>query len=284
MQNSLLVQLACLVLLASQVSCGDSYEQESRWLIATNPDEQQLASTHARHLLQASYVSAVCDKYGGADSQAVINFASKLVGDPRITVVDARYKGACIAFGMATLSPPHALAPQFSSALVLSTGDAAAAGAEASSGTNSFLSTDLHQAGDSSIGSYTYDAAILEIDLAVLNTAAASEADLAPVDGSQQLVFKYMFGSDEYGSSTPNPDVLSIRIKGSDAPDFTDISVLPGGAKLPPPGASSVASPVQVYANAGRRYNTVLNGFSQVSASSTSNTSSNTVMITVCTV
>jgi hypothetical protein len=105
---------------------------------------------------------------------------------------------------------------------------------------------------------------VLEIDLST-----------SPViGGNEQIVLSYLFGSEEYGSKNPNPDVLSISISGpssssssmgSSAAVTTDLAVLPGGNKLQPPSAAAGAkSHPQVFSNSGGKYKTVLNGFTQV--------------------
>ncbi|WIA29786.1 hypothetical protein OEZ86_012260 [Tetradesmus obliquus] len=222
-------------------------------------DAEQVAAVgtkHSRQLLQTSYVATVCDAYSGSvDDAAVTEFASKLLGDSRLQLVDARFTGACNAFGLATLSQPHALAKFFGGAVVLSTGDAAAAVGDLNDGSR-LVSSDLQQSGDASIGSYTYDAAVLEIDISIAGSSSSGS--------DSEVVLSYLFGSEEYGSSTPNPDAFSLTAKTSSGGDYTDIAILPGGVKIPPPSAAGSSLPVGLYSNTGSRYRTALNGFTEV--------------------
>jgi hypothetical protein len=239
---------------------GDS----SYWAEGQQQQQQQQDAQHAavevqlsrRHLLQSSYLAAVCDAYSGSvDAAAVQEFASKLLGDSRLQLVDARFSGACNAFGLATLSQPHALAMFFGGAIVLSTGNAAAAIGDLNDGSR-LVSSDLQQSGDPSIGSYTYDAAVLELDISIAGSSST---------GSNEVVLSYLFASEEYGTSTPNPDAFSIAAKTSSGSDYTDIAILPGGIKIPPPSAAGSSVPAGLYSNTGSRYRTVLNGFTEVS-------------------
>lgn len=236
-------------------------QQQQLVLQQVGGGEASTNSHSSRHLLQSSYVSTVCDAYSGSiDDAAVKEFASKLLGDNRLAVADARFSGACNAFGLATLSAPNALAKQFGGALVLSTGDAAAAVRDTND-PSQLLSTDLKQSGDTSIGSYTYDAAVLDIDISVAPSSSGSSSRNAG-----ELVLSYLFASDEYGASNPNPDALSITAKSSSGSDTTDVAILPGGTKIPPPSAFINTVPVAIYMNTGSLYRTALNGFTQVSS------------------
>jgi hypothetical protein len=229
---------------------GQQQQQEDGHLAA-------VSSTHSRRqLLQNSYVATVCDAYSGSvDDAAVTEFATKLLGDSRLQLIDARFSGACNAFGLATLSQPHALAKFFGGAVVLSTGNAAQAVGDLNDGSR-LVSSDLQQSGDASIGSYTYDAAVLELDISIAGSSSRS---------SSEVVLSYLFASEEYGSSTPNPDAFSIAAKTSSGSDYTDIAVLPGGTEIPPPSAAASSVPVGLYSNTGSRYRTALNGFTEVS-------------------
>jgi hypothetical protein len=200
-------------------------------------------------------VATACDAYSSSvNSAAVQGFAAKLLGDSRLQLGDVRFSGACNAFGIATLSQPHALAKFFGGAVVLSTGDAAAAIGELNGG-SSIVSSDLRQSGDNSIGSYTYDAAVLELDISIAGSSSS---------GSNELVLSYLFASEEYGSTTPNPDAFSIAAKTSSGSQYTDIAILPGGVKIPPPSNGANSVPVGLYSNAGSRYRTAFNGFTEV--------------------
>jgi hypothetical protein len=207
-------------------------------------------------------VATACDAYSShINSAAVQQFAAKLLGDSRLQLGDVRFSGACNAFGLATLSQPHALAKFFGGAVVLSTGDAAAGIGELNGG-SSIVSSDLRQSGDNSIGSYTYDAAVLELDISIAGSSSSSS-------GSNELVLSYLFASEEYGSTTPNPDAFSIAAKTSSGSQYTDIAILPGGVKIPPPSDGANSVPVGLYSNAGSRYRTALNGFTEVRAERT---------------
>ncbi|KAF6256391.1 hypothetical protein COO60DRAFT_1702340 [Scenedesmus sp. NREL 46B-D3] len=188
------------------------------------------------------------------DHAAVKGFASKLLGDSRLQLADARFSGACNAFGLATVSQPHALANFFGGAVVLSTGNAAAAIRDVNGG-STLVSADLQQSGDARIGSYTYDAAVLEIDISIAGSSTSN---------SNEVVLSYLFASEEYGSTTPNPDAFSIAAKTSSGSGYTDVAILPGGMKIPPPSASGSSLPVGLYSNTGSRYRTALNGFTEV--------------------
>lgn len=238
-----------------------------------------LARLHAtsRLLLQRSTVETACSSSQGAnfddaaDPLYVLQMAEALLGDSRLRVTDARLRGSCRALGSATFSSPHAFAAFFPAAVVLSTGDATQAAGDMQDG-RAPLSTDLQQPGDASIGAYTHDAAVLEIDLTT-----------SPAVGShEQLVLSYMFGSEEYGSKSPNPDMLSITISSSSssgansrsrqgsrgAEAATDLALLPGGSHIPTPSvlesSKAAASAAQVFSNSGGRYRTALDGFTQV--------------------
>lgn len=223
----------------------------------------------SRQLLQSSAVTSACAGAGSSsagamsDSAAVFQTAQTLLGDSRLQLTDARFTGSCRALGSAAFSPPHAFAALFPAAVVLSTGDAQHAAGDIQDSHK--LSTDLQQPGDASIGAYTRDAAMLELDL-----------NVSPAIGvTEQLVLNYMFGSQEYGSKNPNPDILSITISrqsgdlGSSSEEYTDVAVLPGGSHVPTPsvGDGSKAA-VQVFSNSGGKYRTALNGFTQVRLSS----------------
>jgi hypothetical protein len=155
----------------------------------------------------------------------------------------------------------------FPAAVVLSTGDAQQAAGDGLQESGRMLSTDLQQAGDASIGAYTQDAAVLEAEL----TTGPN------VGTDQQLVLSYLFASEEYGTKTPNPDVLSLTLTphtsrssnsgGGGGAATADLAVLPGGEHLQPPAvADGAAMPaVKVFSNAAGRYRTVFNGFTQVS-------------------
>jgi hypothetical protein len=196
--------------------------------------------------------------------------AESLLGDSRLRVTDARLRGSCRALGSATFSSPHAFAAFFPAAVVLSTGDAMQAAGDMQDSRNP-LSTDLQQPGDAAIGAYTHDAAVLEIDL---STSPA-------VGRHEQLVLSYLFGSEEYGSKSPNPDMLSITISsssgssGNDASNksrgaaraATDLAVLPGGSHMQTPSAvqtTTAAGAAQVFSNSGGKHRTALDGFTQV--------------------
>jgi hypothetical protein len=231
-------------------------------------DEADL-QTPSRQLLQSSAVTSACagatSSSTGAmsDPAAVFQIAQTLLGDSRLQLTDARFTGSCRALGSAAFLPPHAFAAFFPAAVMLSTGDAQHAAGDLQDSQK--LSTDLQQPGDASIGAYTRDAAVLELDMSVSPAIGVTE----------QLVLNYMFGSQEYGSKNPNPDILSITISrqssetASSSEDYTDIAVLPGGAHVPVPsvGDGSKAA-VQVYSNSGGKYRTALNGFTQVRLSS----------------
>jgi hypothetical protein len=210
------------------------------------------------------------DAFSIADQATLLQIAGALIGDSRLQVTHARLKGSCRALGTAAFPPPHAFASLFPAAVVLSTGDVQQAVGSIHDSVRSSLSTDLQQPGDASTGAYTHDAAVLEIDL---STSPA-------IGGNEQIVLSYLFGSEEYGSKNPNPDVLSISISGqgsvdssshsssrmgSSGAETTDLAVLPGGSKLQPPSVTDGAkSHPQVFSNSGGRYKTVLNGFTQV--------------------
>jgi hypothetical protein len=207
--------------------------------------------------------------FSTTDQAALLQIAGALVGDSRLQVTHARLKGSCRALVTAAFSPPHAFAALFPAAVVVSTGDGQQAVSSMHDSVRSTLSTDLQQPGDASIRAYTHDAAVLEIDL---STSPA-------IGGNEQIVLSYLFGSEEYGSKNPSPDVLSISISGPSSIDSsrssssigisaavtTDLAVLPGGNKLQPPSAAAGAkSHPQVFSNSGGKYKTVLNGFTQV--------------------
>lgn len=225
-----------------------------------------------RHLLQSSYIATACDTANKlVDSVVVQALASKLVGDAKLHLTAARFSGACNAFGVAAFSSTNSIAQQFSTALVLSTGDVSSVAAETNDPT-ARLSTYLNQPGDSSIGSYTYDAAILELDITVQPTSSNS--------GSNQLILDYLFGSEEYGLANANPDAIVIAIRpnsnsstsssdpknrsGNSLQGYNDLALLPGGTHLPPPGAAAASVPIDVFYNTGSTYNTAWNGFTQV--------------------
>jgi hypothetical protein len=201
-----------------------------------------------------------------ADRLSVIGIAEALLGDSRLQITDARFYGSCQALVSAAFPPPHALAAFFPAAVVLSTGDAAQAAGNVQAGGQA-LSTDWQQPGDSSLGAYTHDAAVLELDI-------STSPELA---GNQQIVLSYLFGSEEYGTKNPNPDMVSITISSSNsggggsrtggAAAATDVAVVPGGGRIPAPSVSGDGeAAVQVFSNAGGRYRTALNGFTQVSS------------------
>jgi len=212
--------------------------------------------SQSRNLLQSAGAATACGggSKGPADRSAIMQFASTLLGDSRLRITDARFRGSCRALGLAQFAPPHAFAALFPAAVVLSTGDAQAAAGDMQPAGNT-LSTDLQQPGDTSIGAYTRDAAVLELDLSTSPS----------LSGSEQLLLSYLFGSEEYSSKNPNPDVLSIAIRDNNSGAVSDLAVLPGGGKVPPPAVTAGASSaVQVYSNSGGRYRTVFNGFTQV--------------------
>lgn len=212
--------------------------------------------SHSRSLLQTAGAATACGSgsRGPADRSAIMQFASTLLGDSRLRVTDARFRGSCRALGLAQFASPHTFAAMFPAAVVLSTGDAQAAAGDMQPA-GSALSTDLQQPGDTSIGAYTHDAAVLELDLSTSPS----------LSGSEQLLLSYLFGSEEYSSKNPNPDVLSIAIRDNGSGAITDLAVLPGGGKVPPPAVTAGgSSAVQVFSNSVGRYRTVFNGFTQV--------------------
>jgi hypothetical protein len=203
-------------------------------------------------------VATACDAYSSAvDVAAIKEFASKLLGDSRLQLGDVRFSGACNSLGLATLSQPHTFAKFFGGAVVLSTGDAAAAIADLNDASR-LVSSDLKQSGEASIGSYTYDAAVLELDIRIVGSSSNS--------GSNEIVLSYLFASEEYGLIAPNPDAFTIAAKASSSSQYTDIAVLPGGVKIPPPSIGDSSAPVGLYSNSGSSYRTALNGFTEVRA------------------
>jgi hypothetical protein len=236
---------------------GNTQSWQTSGLTQQHDVQGSVSGSHHRQLLQSSYVATACDAYSNSiKSVAVQQFAAKLLGDSRLQLGDVRFSGMCNAFGLATLSQPHALAKFFGGAVVLSTGDAAAALEELNGGSR-ILSSDLRQSGDTSIGSYTYDAAVLELDIIIAGSSSS---------GSNEIVVSYLFASEEYGSTTPNPDAFSIAAKTSSSSQYTDIAILPGGVKIPPPSNGGSFVPVGLYSNTGLRYRTALNGFTEVRA------------------
>lgn len=218
---------------------------------------------HSRHLLQSAAITTACSSSStnsaAADRAAILQIARSLVGDSRLQVAHARFTGSCKAVGFTALTAPHAFAALFPAAVVLSTGDVQQAAGD-SQDSGYLLSTDLLQPGDSTIGVYTRDAAVLEIDLSTSSAVADGE----------QLVLTYLFGSEEYSTKNPNPDILSISIKDYSTGAVSDLAILPGGTRIPPPAVANGGNKpgVHVYNNAGGKYRTALNGFTQVCARS----------------
>jgi hypothetical protein len=264
---SLLLAVLLLVQLASAGLAAAAGPRDTSSAASLLGAAAALAPAHTAHdhhhgrrqLLQSSsYAETACSADDGAlDAAAVQSFATTLLGDSRLAVTAVRFMGACQALARASMAPPHAFAGLFPAALVLSTGDAAAAAGDVQDAWQP-LSTDLQWPGDANIGARTRDAAILELELAV-----------SPgVSGDKQLVLQYLFGSEEYGTQTPNPDVLSISIAatataGSEA--AADVAVLPAGGRIAPPTAGGQQDAgVQVYSNSAAKHRTALNGFTQV--------------------
>lgn len=236
----------------------------------------------------ATVVNNVCSSSSSSfgspvDPSSVLQVAAGLLGDSRLQITDARFTGSCEALGAAVLGPRHTFGAIFPAAVVLSTGDVQQGAGDTQDPMHT-LSTDLQKPGDASMGAYTHDAAVLEIDL-VTSPAVGSSS-------GQQLVLNYMFGSEEYGSKNPNPDALSITIRaatshatssssnsGGDSGvgvisssmgivTAADLTVLPGGGRIQPPSAvtdsATGSQAVQVFSNSGGRYRTALDGFTQV--------------------
>jgi hypothetical protein len=255
---------------ALEVSLADSAARHGKLFVRGTRALQQAADRKAspagtgESAAAATGVSDACAAAGSdaVDGAAVSGVAAQLFGDERLLLQGVRYAGACRSLGLAALKPPNALSAVLGSAVVISTGAAADAAADANSLARASTAFGTPAGPADGFPSGSFDAAVLEIDVLVSPAAPAGS----------QLSLMYIFGSEEYrgggrGSRRPDPLVFHIRPAGSTS--ATSLALLPGGGAITG-AAARPAAPIEFYDNAvvGDSPSPIaaaLDGFTQVS-------------------
>jgi hypothetical protein len=204
-------------------------------------------------LLVSTTASAVCDaSQRVANDVKVLELATRIVGDPRLRIVDARFTGSCQQLAAASFDSAHAFSSQTTGALVLSTGKALDI---TNTKAQTQLSTDWGRSGNAAFGPTNVDAAMLEIDITVTSGTSSTS----------QLVLGYMLASEEYAIGIPMPDLYLVQLQRQYQARYTNVNILAGGRPMAPPGSTDVPSWVKVFVNTAGQYQTALGGFTQAS-------------------